>query len=468
MSQATGSGFVRQRIEDANAAWSYLHSLWNMLMLSRRQRGIEMELTLTHGQIGDAAEKAHLGDELEAMHGVRETRAALIAAQAEMEQRKGALAAAEQERRQQQARHDQIIAPVETACHQLRQEASAAASAEKAARQEVGRIERGIQRVEGALAKPASAPLPPLQKQLADLRQALGPARQNGVAATEKCRQATRVADDKQAELDRAREARRLAMAVCDEEIARSHSAIKAAEATVGECEGSLAAAHGALGKAVLDANLSGAGIDESVARARSLMQQIAVVGQQSSQNQVQAGANRGGAIRSAATLAVVVLAVSLMWMLIARLVRPAHPTVAGSPASQPAAVASGKPASIPQINAPPGAPPAVPTLSASPDVSAALAKAVLALPRLTSPTCKITGTLAVTRATARAGSARILDMTVPVEIRASAQARPLSGNATLRVLADAQDRILNSEVTLPDPDLAELEALGNRQPGNR
>ncbi len=87
--------------------------------------------------------------------------------------------------------------------------------------------------------------------------------------------------------------------------------------------------------------------------------------------------------------------------------------------------------------------------------------KAILALPELKSPNVKVTGKLSVNQTTPRGESAKMIDLSLPVEIAVSGGGKPLSGIATIRVLVDSQDRVLNSQITLPDPDIAELEALG-------
>jgi len=409
------------------------------LLLSRRRRELETELDEARRRVGDAAEKARAGDELAAMRGVRDTRAALTAAQAELERHKGELAGAQETRRQQEAHHNQIVAPIEADYGRLCQDASTAASAQSSAQKQVGQIERDIKRVEAMLSaaepgKPSPQTAPQLQKPLADLQEALGPARQNLAAAAETRQQAANAAQRKQTELNSAKEARKQALAACDEEIGRCRLAIRETESTIGKCEVSLAAAHGELGKAVLDANLAGDGLDEPIGQARSLMRGMATVGEQSSQTRAMATANRGAAIRSACSLVVIVLAIGFVWIMAAKLRRPAQPADSKS-SLQPA-----------------------PALSEAP---AALEKAILTLPELNAANCKATGKLTVIQTTPRAGSARLIDLSLPVEIATAAQGKPLTGIASIRVLADPQDHILNSQITLPDPDLAELEALG-------
>lgn len=439
MPQPTVPGFIQQRIDDARDASHYVKSLWGILQLSRRRRELETELGVGRRRIGEAAEKARVGDELAAMQGVRDTRAALTAAQAELQQHKEELVKAEETRRQQETHHNQIVAPIEADCGRLSQDASAAFSAKTSAEKQIGQIEREIKRIEAALSavgpeKPSPQTQPQLLKQLADLRQNLEPARGSLVKAAEAHQQAAGVAQKNQAEMNSAKEARKQALAGCDEEIERCRVKIKETETTIGKCEVSLAAAHGELGKAVLDANLTGSGLEELIDQARSLMGKMATVGEQSSQTREMANANRGAAIRTVAALAVIVLAIGLVWIMAAKLMRPGQ-TSRSETAMQPA-----------------------PALSEAP---ATLEKAILALPELKTPNVKVTGKLTVNQTTPRGESAKIIDLSLPVEITVSGQGKPLTGIALIRVLADSQDRILNSEITLPDPDLAELEALG-------
>ena len=475
MSQPTVRGFFRQRIDDTRAASLYVRSLWGILLLSRRRRELQTELAGSHRQIGDAAEKARVGDELAAMQGVRDTRAALTAAQAEIERHQGELAGAEEQRRQQETRHNRIVEPIETDCGRLRQQASLAVSARTAAGEQVGQIERDIKRVEAMLSaaeqgRPSPQPVPLLQQQLADLRQTLGRARQNLAAATETRQQAAMAAQQKQAELDAAKEARKQALAACDQKIGRCRSAIKEAETIIGKCEVSLAAAHGELGKAVLEANLSGAGIDGCIGPARSLMQQMARVGEQSSQKQTQASVSRGGAIRSAATLAVVVLAVGLVWMLAAKLMRPGRSVVMGG-TTQPALAATNNQTAASSIPSPS---PVGPVKLKPED----LLPAILAMPSLAvradessqkNPLFKPTGTITCTDRRPIPGGNETFRFTVEVQSRPSAGVPLATGEMTVEVVVDEAGQVLSSRTTgYTDPDMLDILRNEDARPGQR
>ena len=480
-----GSEFVGRRMNDASAAAVCVRSLWEMLSLSRQRRGLETKLAEAQRQLGDAAEKSQAGGELPAMQGVREARSALTKAQTELEQRKGALAAADEKRREEEARHNEIVAPLEADYGKLHQQETAATTELSTAKQQVRQLERDVQRVQASLAsaapgKPLPQPAPVLQQQLATLQQSLETARLNLVAATDTHQQATAAAAQKRIELDQAKAARKQALATGDTERGQCDAAVKGTEATIHSCEGTLTVAHGVLGKAVLEANLSGAGIDEAIGKARDLMQQLSAIGVQSSQTRAQASANRGGAIRSAASLVVVVLAVSLIWMLAARLVRPRHPSAVGA-ATQPVPSATGSTTQpVPATTTNPATVPAsMPSTSPAGAVRLKpedLHAAILAMPSLAvraddspqkNPLFQPTGKITCTERRPMPGGNEMFRFSVEVQTRPSASVPLMTSEMAVEVVVDEAGRVLSSRTTgYTDPDMLDILRNEVARPG--
>ncbi len=476
MSQSYGSRFFRQRGDDARAAVVYLRSLWRTISLSRQRRGMESALTAAQADVGEAAEKAQVGGDLPGMAGVREARTALIAGQAELELRTGLLAAAEEKRRQGEVRHNQIVAPIEVDCGTLRQEESAAASAVTLAQRQISQIEKDIQRTQAMLTAPSQGNATPqpatvLQQQLASLQESLAPARQNLAAVTRTYQQVVAAAEQKQGELNQAKDVRKKALADCDEERRVCTSAIGDSKRTILGCRLALAKALGEFGKAVLEAKLSGAGIDEPVSRARSLMQQIAAVGEQSSQTRAQANANRGAAIRSAATLIVVVLAASLVWMAVAKLTRPRQPVAAGG-TTQPAPAATTTQAAAPN---------ATRSTSRTGPVNLKpedLHPAILAMPSLAvrtddspqkNPLFKPSGKITCTDRRPMAGGNETLRFAVEVQSRPSVTVPLASSEMTVEVVVDEAGQVLSLRTTgYTDPDMLEILRNEEARPGRK